>query len=114
MTLRIFCAFRLQARRARSDAPYHDRLAKLLSIFLATLFSITAPAVQFNRVFSPQGGLVSEYEKPARDELCLNGTWLFQGDENTEVPGEQPASPQNWDTVSIKIPSPWNVNTRSK
>jgi len=80
------------------------------AILLATLSTI-APAVQFDRVFAPQDGLVSKYEKPARDEICLNGTWRFQGDENTEAPGEQPAVSQNWDTVPIKIPSPWNVNS---
>ena len=73
--------------------------------------SIVAQGVQFDRTFAPQDGLVCQYEKPAREEICLNGTWPFQGDENTEVPGEQSSAPQNWDKTPIKIPSPWNVNS---
>jgi beta-galactosidase len=73
--------------------------------------SIVAQGVQFDRTFAPHDGLVCQYEKPAREEICLNGRWLFQGDENTEVPGEQSSAPQNWDKTPIKIPSPWNVNS---
>src|ERR1039458_2175641 len=77
----------------------------------SNLFLAAADGVEFNRVFAPQGGIVSQYEQPARDEICLNGAWLFQGDENTKVPGEQSSAPQNWDKTPIKIPSPWNVNS---
>ena len=72
---------------------------------------MAAPSVQFDRAFAPQAGLVCSYEKPARDEICLNGAWQFQGVENTDLPGDQPSVPPNWDSTPIKIPSPWNVNS---
>lgn len=73
----------------------------------------------FDGEFAPHGGLVSDPEKPFRNELCLNGYWDFQG---VDLPagwkpnvGQAPAlhavNPSGWDSVKIKIPSPWNVNS---
>jgi beta-galactosidase len=67
----------------------------------------------FDRQFAPQDGLVSSYEQPARAEICLNGSWKFQGDTNTEIPNDAMPQLGEWDKTAIKIPSPWNVNAFS-
>lgn len=69
-----------------------------------------AAGVNFDRTFAPQDGMVSRYEQPAREEICLNGSWSFQGDQDKTVPGKTIPALGNWDKVAIKIPSPWNVN----
>jgi beta-galactosidase len=74
------------------------------------LFLVAADGVEFNRAFAPQGGIVSQYEQPAREEICLNGTWQFQGDPDKTVPSEAVPPLGAWDKVAIKIPSPWNIN----
>ena len=89
------------------------RLAHFLLACLAGLAICAEGGVLFPRPFAPPDGLVSKYENPARAEICLNGSWQFQGTEDTTVP--ESAAPQlgNWDAVAIKIPSPWNVNAFS-
>jgi hypothetical protein len=82
-----------------------------LLILQSSLSSAIAQGVKFDRIFAPQDGLVSRYEKPVRDEICLNGTWQFQGDVNTTLPGDELPQLQGWDKTPIKIPSPWNVNS---
>src|SRR5271154_4038363 len=72
-----------------------------------------AGGVEFNRSFAPQDGLVSRYEEPARQEICLNGSWRFQGDKDTSVPGDTIPQLGEWDSTAIKIPSPWNINSFS-
>ena len=75
-------------------------------------------AVRFDGVFAPSEGFVNRLEKPLREDVCLNGRWDFQGmkppagwKEGRGQPPELPApSPDGWDDVKIKIPSPWNVN----
>ena len=64
----------------------------------------------FKRVFAPEDGLVNRYEMPQRDEICLNGHWLFQADADTTAPIGDVPSLGAWDQTEIKIPSPWNVN----
>src|ERR1700739_2971691 len=86
---------------------------KLLGCFLIIQMpglSTLAEGVQFGRVFAPQVGLVSRYEEPMRQEICLNGHWRFQGDQDTEAPGDAVPQLGAWDQTEIKIPSPWNVN----
>ena len=66
--------------------------------------------VKFNHRFNPLANKVNELEKPARDEICLNGSWDFMPvfsnkKEDFKLPEEFKA-----DSVKIKIPSPWNVN----
>ena len=81
---------------------------------LQTSFSVAlAEGVKFDRVFAPQDGLVSRYETSTRAEICLNGSWKFQTDSSTEVPGETIPQLGEWDKMAIKIPSPWNVNAFS-
>jgi hypothetical protein len=81
--------------------------------FLAGSWPVAAQGVRFDRAFAPQDGLVSQYEQPARDEICLNGSWRFQGDTDRSVPGDTAPQLGAWDQVAIKIPSPWNVNAFS-
>jgi len=82
------------------------------------LAAVSYGRVEFEGVYAPSQGLVSPVEQSVRQELCLNGRWDFQG---VEIPanwkrGEgmapelTPADPNGWETVKIKIPSPWNVN----
>ena len=80
-------------------------------LFAQTLSTSTSlGALKFDHVFAPQAGLVSRYEEPLREEICLNGHWRFQGDRNTAVPGDAIPPLDAWDKTKIKIPSPWNVN----
>lgn len=90
---------------------------KLLLISVACVCPLHAE--DFTRVFSPSEGMVKPQERPFREELCLNGSWQFQPvalppgyTRDTGVPPELPAVvAEGWDKISIKIPSPWNVNT---
>lgn len=89
------------------------RFLVLLAGFLAYVWlDLIAEAedVKFDRAFAPQEGLVSQYEEPLRQEICLNGLWRFQGDTDTSIPGETIPPLTAWDKTEIKIPSPWNVN----
>jgi Glycosyl hydrolases family 2, sugar binding domain len=89
---------------------------KMLMAMLAVQINIClelAGGVIFDRPFAPQEGLVSRYEAPVRQEICLNGLWRFQGDQDRSVPGEILPPLGAWDTTAIKIPSPWNVNSFS-
>lgn len=74
--------------------------------------------VAFNHPFAPSEGYINKYEKPFRDEICLNGYWSFQP---VVLPstfkygeGKAPSLPfpneNKWEKTRIKIPSPWNVN----
>lgn len=84
--------------------------------------SIKANAgVQFKADFAPQNGLTAPQEKPYRDEICLNGRWLFQPvplPENYTIAEGAPelSDPEDdkWEKTPIKIPSPWNVNSFSQ
>lgn len=40
--------------------------------FLAGSWQVAAQGARFDRAFAPQDGLVSQYEQPAREEICLN------------------------------------------
>src|SRR5580704_16059422 len=70
-----------------------------------------AQGVQFTRIFAPQAGLVSQYEQAARSDICLNGLWHFQGADSDNPPGDLLPQIAAWEATSIKIPSPWNVNS---
>lgn len=95
------------------------RKQKLLGVIALLLMSaLPALAVQYNHVFAPSGGYVNKYEKPFREEVCLNGYWDFQPvslpSTFTHGKGKAPelTKPQadKWDKTRIKIPSPWNIN----
>src|SRR6266568_5116537 len=86
-------------------------LITLMGILTAQLPS--AGGIEYSRSFAPQDGLVCQYEKSARQEICLNGGWRFQGDKDTGIPGDTVPQLGEWDKTAIKIPSPWNVNSFS-
>lgn len=78
-----------------------------------------AGKVVFSRPFAPADPIIAPQEQPYRDGLLLNGRWQFQAmplptgfqrDQGNPPPLPPPIS-DRWDTVPIKIPSPWNVNT---
>lgn len=70
---------------------------------------------QFARDFAPTEGLIKAQERPYRDGVCLNGSWKFmpvveaEAKESLMHP-EIPADPL-WESVPVKVPSPWNVNS---
>ena len=110
--------------RSLHRLPFRDRsiintmnvrrtILPLTSLIAICTGSLLADGVKFDRAFAPQGGLVSRYEEPARQEICLNGSWRFQGTVDLSVPGDTAPQLGAWDKVRIKIPSPWNVNAFS-
>lgn len=90
----------------------------ILSSTLLAMLSTSLAGVVFERDFSPAEGIVTPYEKPIRDELCLNGYWQFQPKQIPQgykmgtgiAPELEQPTPNKWEETKIKIPSPWNVN----
>ena len=73
--------------------------------------------------FAPSEGLVNQTEKEHRQEICINGYWDFQPvrlpKEYVQGKGIAPELPlpendSEWSKTRIKIPSPWNINGRSR
>lgn len=72
----------------------------------------------FKGDFAPQESGVKPPETAFRREVCLNGLWRFQPVPiphgyawDLGIPPELPAPAEDkWDSVPIKIPSPWNAN----
>lgn len=107
--------------------PVFGRILLALSLWASIGFAAALPGwgtpkpvkrLVFPGAFAPSEEMVAAPERPARQELCLNGLWQFQ-----PVPlpagfqpdhGDAPAlllpASARWDRVPIKIPSPWNVN----
>ena len=96
-------------------------MKKLLFLFLLSISATAAHAAKivFAPQFAPASGIVSAPEMAQRSEISLNGRWQFQAvpiphgfQFDTGTPPDLPL-PQdaNWETMPIKIPSPWNVNT---
>ncbi len=96
-----------------------DCFVSLLFFFLSCLLTSDGNcAVEFPERFAPHQGFISAYEKPIRQELCLNGKWAFQP---IDIPqdykwgiGDVPDLPlpdnTKWESVPVKVPSAWNVN----
>jgi beta-galactosidase len=89
-------------------------------VFVPLILAVCGYAgpAQFTRDFAALDGIVKPGEQPFRQELCLNGTWQFQPVtvppgylRDQGVPPELPLPSGSWESVLIKIPSPWNVNT---
>ena len=98
----------------RAQTAYRGRGAVIFALgVLLHSTLLFAEGVRFDRLFAPQDGLVSRYEEPLRQEICLDGRWKFQGDQNIQIPGAVALLPGAWETTAIKIPSPWNVNAFS-
>ena len=94
------------------------RLLLLASVIMSMQPLAICSGVEFSRRFAPHNGMVTEYEYPQRQELCLNGLWQFQpvevpsdwvSDQGTPPMLQMPKADQ-WETIPIKIPSAWNVN----
>jgi beta-galactosidase len=76
-------------------------------------------ATQFNHAFAPADPYVPLQEQPFRHDLCLNGSWQFQPvdlpknfREGVDPAPELPLPVASaWETVPVKVPSPWNVNS---
>jgi hypothetical protein len=76
-------------------------------------------STEFKHAFAPTGSFVPALEQPFRHDICLNGSWQFQPvalpknfhegiDPAPELPLPMPSA---WETVPVKVPSPWNVNS---
>jgi hypothetical protein len=92
---------------------------RLLLFILVTLGIVPHlfAQVQFPHYFAPTDEFIKPQEKPFRNDLCLNGEWMFLPVENAEKLGTEkikyPTLPENpdWETTPVKVPSPWNVNS---
>jgi beta-galactosidase len=72
----------------------------------------------FPRAFAPGEGQVAAPERGSRDERCLNGRWRFQPvalpsgwQRDHGVPPAWTMPGERWQSVAIRIPSPWNANS---
>lgn len=68
--------------------------------------------------FAPQEGIIAKPEKEVRNEICLNGYWDFmkwdlpnEYREGTEAPDMGFPKNNNYIQKTLKVPSPWNINT---
>lgn len=95
-----------------------QRIFQILTA-VSLLAGVSLAAVKCPLEFAPQEGPVKPVERPLRAEICLNGFWQFQPVEiakgwksGTGIPPElPPPTKTGWESTSIKIPSPWNVNS---
>jgi hypothetical protein len=67
--------------------------------------------------FSTETGTLKPGESDFRSEICLNGKWDFQPIDLPDdfIPGESTPelplpNPDRWESVKLKVPSPWNIN----
>ena len=67
--------------------------------------------------FSTETGYLRPGESDFRSEICLNGRWDFQPVDLPDgfTPGEfipelPLPKPDQWESVKLKVPSPWNIN----
>jgi len=78
---------------------------------------VKTPHIIDHNDFSTETGYLRPGEADIRDEICLNGRWDFQpmnlpadfilGESTPVLP--QP-EPDQWESVKLKVPSPWNIN----
>ncbi|MFC4673788.1 glycoside hydrolase family 2 protein [Dysgonomonas termitidis] len=85
-------------------------MAAILLCMVCTNKVLPQSRIDYKFPFNPIKGLVNEEEKPYRQELCLNGKWDFMPVYNAKASDFKVPSVFKKDNVSIKIPSPWNVN----
>jgi hypothetical protein len=91
----------------------------VLVLVLSGLARMATASIEFKHAFAPTGSFVSPPEQPFRHDLCLNGSWQFQPialpknfHEGVDPAPELPLPvPSAWETVPVKVPSPWNVNS---
>lgn len=80
-------------------------------LLLLSFSNSTKAQVNYPYDFNPVGNVVDNSEKPARDAICLNGSWQFMPVYETDIAKFIKPQTFKWETTSIKIPSPWNVNS---
>ena len=78
---------------------------------LSYLFENTQAQVHYQHVFNPVSSVLDDSETPARDAICLNGSWQFMPVNENDIAKFQKPSTFRWETTPVKIPSPWNVNS---
>jgi len=68
-------------------------------------------------IFSQEMGFLKPGEEKYRGELCLNDVWDFQPvtlaadfKEGETIPELPLPAPDRWESIRLKVPSPWNVN----
>jgi hypothetical protein len=91
----------------------------VLVLILSGLARTAMASTEFKHAFAPTGPFVPPPEQPFRHDLCLNGSWQFQPvalpknlHEGVDPAPELPLPvPTAWETVPVKVPSPWNVNS---
>ena len=91
----------------------------VLVLFLSGLARTSMASTEFKHAFAPTGSFVALPEQQFRHDLCLNGSWQFQPialpknfHEGTDPAPELPLpAPSAWETVPVRVPSPWNVNS---
>ncbi len=100
---------------------YQVLASTILWCFLAAAVpgaELGSERIVFPRAFAPSEGQVAPPERGSRDERCLNGLWRFQPvalpdgwqrDHGVPPPWTMPG--ERWESVKIRIPSPWNANT---
>jgi hypothetical protein len=92
-------------------------LASVSLVFMAGTHAAKAH-VQFDHPYAPSETWVKAPEQAFREDINLNGSWQFQPvalpqgyKEAVDPAPELPApTPDGWDKVPLKVPSPWNVN----
>ncbi len=67
--------------------------------------------------FSTEIGYLKPGESDFRSEICLNGRWDFQPVDlpdgftpGKSIPELPLPKPDQWESVKLKVPSPWNIN----
>ena len=91
----------------------------VLVLILSGLARTAMASIEFKHAFAPTGQFVPSPEQPFRHDICLNGSWQFQPvalpknfHEGVDPAPELPLlAPSAWETVRVKVPSPWNVNS---
>jgi hypothetical protein len=91
----------------------------VLILGLSGLTGRARAGTEFNHAFAPTGPYVAAPEQAYRHDICLNGSWQFQPvalpknfHEGVDSAPELPLSVASaWETVPVKVPSPWNVNS---
>ncbi|MDF2192403.1 glycoside hydrolase family 2 TIM barrel-domain containing protein [Paraflavitalea sp. CAU 1676] len=94
-------------------------MKKLVLAFLVMPPLLTlAQRTEYKQPFAPSEVYVKPVEKNYRQEICLNGHWQFQPAslpvgfrEGVDPVPALPAVTANWESIPIRIPSPWNVNS---
>ncbi|MBN9295813.1 MAG: hypothetical protein J0I41_02330 [Filimonas sp.] len=91
----------------------------IVAALLITNCIATNAQQKYNGVFAPTDSWIKPAEQKYRSAICINGSWQFQpvalpngfkeGIDN--APALSMPVNDAWDKTSIRIPSPWNINS---